>query len=97
MAQTYKYANAISSFKPDGSDGDKYALFEAIKTIILITAPMMPHLAEEMWSLIGGEGLVSDAPWPVAKSELMQQSSVIVVVQVQGKLRGQTRSCERYG
>ena len=87
VAQTYKYANAISSFKPDGSDGDKYALFEAIKTIILITAPMMPHLAEEMWSLIGGEGLVSDAPWPVAKSELMQQSSVIVVVQVQGKLR----------
>ncbi len=87
VAQTYKYANVISSFKPDGSDGDKYALFEAIKTIILITAPMMPHLAEEMWSLIGGEGLVSDAPWPVAKSELMQQSSVIVVVQVQGKLR----------
>lgn len=87
VAQTYKYANAISSFKPDGSDGDKYALFEAIKSIILITAPMMPHLAEEMWSLIGGEGLVSDAPWPVAKSELMQQSSVIVVVQVQGKLR----------
>lgn len=87
VAQTYKYANAISSFKPDGSDGDKYALFEAIKTIILITAPMMPHLAEEMWSLIGGEGMVSDASWPVAKSELMQQSSVIVVVQVQGKLR----------
>jgi len=87
VAQTYKYANAISSFKPDGSDGDKYALFEAIETIILITAPMMPHLAEEMWSLIGGEGLVSDASWPVAKSELMQQSSVIVVVQVQGKLR----------
>lgn len=87
VAQTYKYANAILSFKPDGSDGDKYALFEAIKTIILITSPMMPHLAEEMWSLIGGEGMVSDASWPEAKSELMQQSSVIVVVQVQGKLR----------
>ena len=87
VAQIYKYANAIASFKPDGSMGDKYALFEAIKTIILITAPMMPHLAEEMWALIGGEGLVSDAPWPEARKELMQQTSVTVVIQVQGKLR----------
>ncbi|MDG1858912.1 MAG: leucine--tRNA ligase, partial [Emcibacteraceae bacterium] len=87
IAQTYKFANAIASFKMDGSDGDKFALFEAIKTIILITAPMMPHLSEEMWALIGGEGLVSDAPWPVARPELMQQTSVTVVVQVQGKLR----------
>lgn len=87
VAQTYKYANAISSFKSDGSEGDKYALFEAIKTIILITAPMMPHLAEEMWTLIKGEGLISDAAWPIAKAELMQQSSVTIVVQVQGKLR----------
>jgi leucyl-tRNA synthetase len=48
---------------------------------------MMPHLAEEMWALIGGEGLVSDAPWPEARKELMQQTSVTVVIQVQGKLR----------
>ena len=47
----------------------------------------MPHLAEEMWSKIGGEGLVSDASWPVARSELMQETTVTVVVQVQGKLK----------
>ncbi|MCC3861984.1 leucine--tRNA ligase [Pseudemcibacter aquimaris] len=87
VAQCYKFANAIAAFKPDGSDGDKYALYEAIETIILITAPMMPHLSEEMWTLIGGEGLISDAAWPVARPELMQESSVTVVVQVQGKLR----------
>ena len=40
-----------------------------------------------MWALIGGEGLVSDASWPEARTELMQQSTVTVVVQVQGKLR----------
>lgn len=87
VAQTYKFANAIAAFDPDGSDGDKFALFEAVKTIILLTSPMMPHLAEEMWTMIGGEGLVSDAPWPETRPELMQQSSVTVVVQVQGKLR----------
>ena len=87
VAQTYKFANAIASFKSDGSDGDNFAFSEAVRSIILLTSPMMPHLAEEMWSLIGGKELVSDAPWPEAREELMQQSSVTVVVQVQGKLR----------
>jgi len=87
VAQTYKFANAIASFKSDGSDGDNFAFSEAVRSIILLTSPMMPHLAEEMWSLIGGKELVSDAPWPKAREELMQQSSVTVVVQVQGKLR----------
>lgn len=87
VAQTYKFANAIGSFKLDGSAGDSFALTEALKSIVLITSPMMPHLAEEMWQLMGEKGLVSDAAWPQAKSELMQQSSVTIVVQVQGKLR----------
>jgi leucyl-tRNA synthetase len=87
VAQTYKFSNAIAAFKSDGSEGDVYALSEAIESIILITSPMMPHLAEEMWTLIGGEGLVSDAAWPEARPELMQETSVTIVVQVQGKLR----------
>ncbi|MDG1438044.1 MAG: leucine--tRNA ligase, partial [Emcibacteraceae bacterium] len=87
VAQTYKYANAIAAFKTNGTAGDKYALMEAIKSIILITAPMMPHLSEEMWTLIGGEGLVSDASWPIVRQELMQETSVTIIVQVQGKLR----------
>ena len=37
--------------------------------------------------MIGGEGLVSDAAWPVSRPELMKETSVTVVVQVQGKLR----------
>ena len=87
VAQTYKFANAITAFESTGSDGDKFALFEAVKTVILLTSPMMPHLAEEMWAMIGEEGFVSDAAWPIARPELMKQSSVTVVVQVQGKLR----------
>mgnify|MGYP002639740423 CR=1 FL=1 len=87
VAQTYKFSNAIAAFKSDDSAGDRFALIEALRSLILITAPMMPHLAEEMWVLIGGEGLVSDAPWPVAQAELMLETSVTIIVQVQGKLR----------
>ena len=87
VAQLYKFANAISAFKPDGSDGDRFALFEAIRSIVLLTSPMMPHLSEEMWEMIGEEGLIADASWPDCREDLMQESSVTVVVQVQGKLR----------
>ncbi len=87
VAQIYKFANTIAAFKSDGSDGDRYALYEAVKSIILLTSPMMPHLAEEMWTMIGGQGLVSDAAWPEAHEDLMQQSSVTIALQVQGKLR----------
>ncbi|MCP5381472.1 MAG: leucine--tRNA ligase [Kordiimonadaceae bacterium] len=87
VAQAYKFTNAIAAFKSDNSEGDKFALNEAVNTIVLLTAPMMPHLAEEMWSMIDGEGLVSDAAWPVARPELMQETTVTVVVQVQGKLK----------
>ncbi|MBT6031226.1 MAG: leucine--tRNA ligase [Kordiimonadaceae bacterium] len=87
VAQTYKFSNAIGAFKSNNSEGDLFALREAIESLILVTSPMMPHLAEEMWKMVGKEGLVSDAAWPVSRPELIQETSVTVVVQVQGKLR----------
>ncbi|WP_138378832.1 leucine--tRNA ligase [Luteithermobacter gelatinilyticus] len=87
VAQVYKFANAIAAFKTDGSEGDAWALREALVTIVQLCAPMMPHLAEEMWAELGGEGLVADAPWPKAREELMQESSVTIAVQIRGKLR----------
>ena len=87
VAQLYKFANAIGAFKSDSSDGDLFALREALFTIVQLCAPMMPHLAEEMWEQLGGEGLVTDAAWPAARAELMQESTVTIAVQVRGKLR----------
>jgi leucyl-tRNA synthetase len=87
IAQLYKFTNALNSFVADGSDGDAYALREAIETIVLVTSPMIPHLAEEMWALIDGEGLVADAPWPDARPELMEETTVTIAIQVKGKLR----------
>ena len=87
IAQIYKFTSAINSFKADNSEGDAYALREAIEVITLITAPMIPHLAEEIWSLIGGEGLVAAAPWPDARPELMEETMVTVAIQIKGKLR----------
>ena len=48
----------------------------------------MPHLAEEMWQTLGGEGLLADHPWPVADPQLTRDEQVTIAIQVNGKLRG---------
>jgi leucyl-tRNA synthetase len=48
---------------------------------------MAPHVAEEAWAAIGGEGLIADAAWPVADPALLVEDEVTIAVQVNGKLR----------
>ncbi len=87
VAQIYKFSNAIAAFKPDGSDGDAFALNESLTVLVQLVAPMMPHLAEEMWQLMGMPGIVTDTLWPTAQPELMQENSVTIAIQVKGKLK----------
>ncbi len=87
VARIYKFSNAIAAFKSDGSAGDVFAKAEALTTLIQLVAPMMPHLAEEMWQKTGNEAIVTDSPWPVARPELMQENTVTIAVQVRGKLK----------
>ncbi|MBM4784065.1 MAG: leucine--tRNA ligase [Archangiaceae bacterium] len=57
------------------------------RTFITVLAPYAPHLAEELWSRLGGEGLVSIAPWPKFDASLVVDDTVTYAVQVLGKLR----------
>ncbi len=61
---------------------------KVLKPMIQLMAPFAPHLAEEIWSLMGEEGLVSLAPWPEYDSNLTEDSVVTIGVQVNGKSRG---------
>ncbi len=60
---------------------------DSIRALMLLVAPMMPHLAEELWSQAGIDGLVSDAAWPEVDPALLVDDEVTVAVQVKGKLR----------
>ncbi len=60
---------------------------ELLGTFTLLLAPMAPHVAEEVHELLGGEGSVLDAAWPVWDEELAADEVVTVVVQVNGKVR----------
>jgi len=61
----------------------------ALKVLAQLTAPMTPHLAEDVWAMLGAEGLVAAAPWPEAEEGMLVEASVTLPVQVNGKRRAE--------
>ena len=90
VARLYELSNDISGFAADMSDGEghRWAMREALETLVRLLSPMTPHLAEEMWQRLGHEALLVDTPWPEADPRLVADSSVIIAIQVAGKMRG---------
>ena len=81
VARIYELTGAVEKAAPSASRS------AAIRTLLLLVAPMMPHLAEEAWAAIGGEGLVADAAWPAVDPALLVEDEVTIAIQVLGKLR----------
>ena len=80
VARIYELTGATEKAAPSASRT------RAIQTLLLLVAPMMPHLAEEAFAA-QGHGLVADASWPAVDPALLVDDEVTVAVQVKGKLR----------
>ncbi len=81
VARIYELTGAVEKAAPSASRS------AAIRTLLLLAAPMMPHLAEEAWAAMGGEGLIADAAWPRVDPALLVEDEVTIAIQVLGKLR----------
>ena len=81
VARLYELTAAIEKAKPSASRN------EAIRSALLMASPMMPHLAEEAWSNLDGEGLISEAAWPKVDETLLVDDEVTIAIQHKGKLR----------
>ena len=89
VAHVRELSNALADAPAAANDaGVAWALREGFETLVKLAAPMVPHIAEALWQDLGMSGLVVDAPWPVADADLLVDDSVVVAVQVNGKLRG---------
>ncbi len=81
VARLYELTSAAEKAKPSASRS------AAIRAILLMVSPMMPHLAEEGWAAMGGAGLIAKASWPAVDEALLVDDEVTIVIQVKGKVR----------
>ena len=89
VAHIYEFVNTLTSAvqPPEPAPGHKGTLAEALDNLIVMVAPMMPHLAEECWLRLGHDTLVADQAWPHADPSLIVEDTVTIAVQVNGKRR----------
>ncbi|HEY5410707.1 MAG TPA: leucine--tRNA ligase [Caulobacteraceae bacterium] len=92
IARLYEFLNILRGLPAEGATpGALAARAEALSALARLIAPVTPHLAEECWARIGGEGLVAQAPWPEYDPTLAAEDVVILPVQVNGKRRAEIR------
>ena len=82
IAAMMEYLNAVRA-------GGRTASREEVEPLVVMVAPFAPHIAEELWEVLGQEGSIFDnAEWPVFDEAKTMESTIQLAVQVNGKLRG---------
>ncbi len=84
IAKLYAFTNTLAKSKA-GSAVKR----EAAKTLAQLMSPMTPHLSEELWQMLGGEGLVATVPWPIADETMLIDDTITLPIQINGKRRAE--------
>ncbi len=86
LASLMKHNNYLLKAKRTPVYGTE-AWEEAMRNLVLMMAPLMPHVSEELWERLGGPYSVHTQPWPVYDKELAADEIITLIVQVDGRLR----------
>jgi len=87
VARIRELTNTLEDFKLT-DDVAQWVRREAFETIAVLINPLMPHLGEELWNMLGHTQLIAEAPWVQADPSLLIDDTVTIAVQVNGKMRG---------
>ena len=88
IAQVMTVMNVLEK-APQATEQDRALLQEGLEAVTLLLAPITPHISHALWQHLGHAGSVIDAAWPSVDEQALVQDSITLVVQVNGKLRGQ--------
>ncbi|KPM59408.1 leucine--tRNA ligase [Pseudomonas putida] len=88
IAQVMTVMNVLEK-APQATEQDRALLQEGLEAVTLLLAPITPHISHELWQQLGHQQAVIDASWPAVDEAALVQDTVTLVVQVNGKLRGQ--------
>ena len=86
IAKLYGFTNVLAKSKA-GIDAKRFAT----RTLAQLMAPMTPHMSEEIWAHLGGEGLVVNAAWPIADPKMLVEDTVTLPIQLNGKRRAEVQ------
>jgi leucyl-tRNA synthetase len=98
VGQSHKFNTAIAQVMtlmnvlekaPQVTEQDRALVHEGLETVTLLLAPITPHISHELWNRLGHSAAVIDARWPVQDDSALVQDTLQLVIQVNGKLRGQ--------
>ena len=78
----------MNTLKKEVEIGEKKLSKGDVEIFIKLLSPYAPHIAEEMWHMLGNDTLVEVAPWPESEKKYLKENKVTIVIQVNGKVRG---------
>ncbi len=86
IAAVMELVNTVNGFKAR----EQYpgVVREALEATVRLLTPFVPHICEELWHLLGREGSVGETAWPTWDEEAIREQQLLIVVQVNGKVRG---------
>ncbi|VAW03147.1 Leucyl-tRNA synthetase, partial [hydrothermal vent metagenome] len=84
IARLYAFTNTLAKSKAS-TDAKR----QAAKTLAQLMSPMTPHLAEELWQMLGHAGLITTAPWPKADEAMLVDETITLPIQINGKRRAE--------
>jgi leucyl-tRNA synthetase len=86
IAAIMELCNELGKLDTSGDQGRAVA-DEALRAVVLMLNPIVPHICHQLWSVLGGKGDVLNAPWPLVDESALTRDSIEMVVQVNGKVR----------
>lgn len=86
IAACMELTNSLTKFDDD-SDNGLYIQKEGWQSILLMLSPMAPHITQELWSQFGNDKLIVDSSWPVYDETALVKDEILMVIQVNGKVR----------
>jgi leucyl-tRNA synthetase len=92
VASIMEMSNELSRISKDSLASNQAlagAVAEAVRSMVMLLSPFVPHICEEMWRLLGGKPGMTKLSWPRYDPKMLETEEVVIVVQVNGKKRGE--------
>jgi leucyl-tRNA synthetase len=88
IALIMELVNELYAQEPLDQDVSPIVLKRMLSIVVMMLSPMTPHIAEEMWEMLGNSGTLSRQKWPAYREDLTREEQIEIIIQINGRLRG---------